>query len=262
MEEGKQPVNQPEVSVIMAVYNTERYLRESILSVVGQTFDNWELIVIDDGSTDQSKDICDDMGRQDQRIVVVHKPNSGQADSRNVAIGMARGEYVFFVDSDDWIAPNTLEYLLDCQAQSRADAVVCSYYKHSYICYLRTSCTHGRECLVTRCIEEYDLLAVDLDLGSTDVLCDSSGFSGGNVRVTDSIEQRSLTMVYMAHYCNDRRARFEFALSVLMYIDTCLNDLFFFLSNYDIQSEIISQHLDRVFIKRLVDCDHYSHLHH
>ena len=113
----------------MAVYNTERYLRESILSVVGQTFDNWELIVIDDGSTDQSKDICDDMGRQDQRIVVVHKPNSGQADSRNVAIGMARGEYVFFVDSDDWIAPNTLEYLLDCQAQSRADAVVCSYYK-------------------------------------------------------------------------------------------------------------------------------------
>ena len=65
MEEGKQPINQPKVSVIMAVYNTERYLRESILSVVGQTFDNWELIVIDDGSTDQSKDICDDMGRQD-----------------------------------------------------------------------------------------------------------------------------------------------------------------------------------------------------
>ena len=69
------------------------------------------------------------MGHQDQRIVVVHKPNSGQADSRNVAIGMAQGEYVFFVDSDDWIAPNALEYLLGRQAQSRADVVVCSYYE-------------------------------------------------------------------------------------------------------------------------------------
>ena len=148
---------------------------------------------------------------------------------------------------------------LDCL---RHYTIISSNYQDSYIGYLCSSCTHSRKCFVTRCIEEYDLLAVDLDLGSTDVLCDSSGFSGGNVRVTDSIEQRSLTMVYMAHYCNDRRARFEFALRVLMYIDTCLNDLFFFLSNYDIQSEIISQHLDRVFIKRLVDCDHYSHLHH
>lgn len=129
MEESKHPISQPLVTVIMAVYNTARYVRESILSVVGQTTGEWELIVIDDGSTDQSKTICDDMARQDRRIVVVHKPNSGQADSRNIAIGMARGEYVFFIDSDDWIAPTTLEHLLDRQELSGADAVVCSYYE-------------------------------------------------------------------------------------------------------------------------------------
>jgi len=126
MEKGNDDMT-PRVSVIMAVYNTELYLRQCIESVISQSYDDWELIIIDDGSTDSSKDICDEWAANDTRISVVHKQNSGQAHSRNMAISMAKGEYIMFLDSDDWIEPNTLEYLFREQENAKADIVVCSY---------------------------------------------------------------------------------------------------------------------------------------
>lgn len=119
----------PQISIIMAVYNTEMYLRQSIESVIQQTFTNWELIIIDDGSTDQSASICDEMAANDARIKVIHKKNSGQADSRNLAIEMAQGDFIGFVDSDDWIEPNMYECLLEYQAKHNADAVMCRYFE-------------------------------------------------------------------------------------------------------------------------------------
>ena len=119
----------PQISIIMAVYNTEMYLRQSIESIIHQTFSDWELIIIDDGSTDKSASICDEMAAMDARIKVKHKNNSGQADSRNVAIGIAQGEFIGFVDSDDWIEPNMFERLLAYQAQHNADAVMCRYFE-------------------------------------------------------------------------------------------------------------------------------------
>ncbi len=117
----------PQISIIVAVYNTDRYLRQSISSVLQQTFTDWELIIIDDGSTDGSAVICDETAQMDSRIRVVHKENSGQAASRNLALGMARGKYVAFLDSDDWLEPQMLERQMQLMESASADAVVVSY---------------------------------------------------------------------------------------------------------------------------------------
>ena len=119
----------PTISIIMAVYNTELYLRQSIESVLSQSFGDWELIVIDDGSTDQSATICDEFAAKDERIIVIHKENTGQADSRNLAIKTARGKYIMFIDSDDWIKSNMLEEMMDCLNQEQADMVVGAYFE-------------------------------------------------------------------------------------------------------------------------------------
>lgn len=115
------------ISVIMSVYNTAQYLSHAIESVMAQTMKEWELIVVDDGSTDGSSQICDQMALRDNRIKVIHKENSGQADSRNQALAIARGEYVTFIDSDDWIEATMCEKLYDYIQKCQADIAVCSY---------------------------------------------------------------------------------------------------------------------------------------
>ena len=124
----------PKISIIMSVYNTAAYLHQSVSSIMGQRFKDFELIIIDDGSTDGSSAICDELAAQDERIRVVHKINSGQADSRNIAIKMATGNYVGFVDSDDWIEPDMYEFLYEQAQSSNADAAVCSYWEEYKNC--------------------------------------------------------------------------------------------------------------------------------
>lgn len=99
------------ISVIIPVYNTEKYLDKCIQSVLNQTYRNLEIIIIDDGSTDGSEKICDRYERQDKRIIVVHKRNEGQASARNVGLAVAKGHYIGFVDSDDYIADDMYECL-------------------------------------------------------------------------------------------------------------------------------------------------------
>ncbi len=96
-------------SIVVPVYNVELYLKECIESIIEQTYSEWELILIDDGSTDKSGEICRSYEKQDERIKVFTKTNSGQADSRNVGIEKATGDYLLFVDSDDFIANDTLQ---------------------------------------------------------------------------------------------------------------------------------------------------------
>lgn len=119
----------PQISIIMSVYNTATYLHQSIQSIIDQRFKDWELIIVDDGSTDGSSQICDHFATQDPRIRVIHKENSGQADSRNIAIKMATGNYVGFVDSDDWIEQDMYEYLYEQLQSSQAAVAVCSYWE-------------------------------------------------------------------------------------------------------------------------------------
>ena len=99
------------ISVIVPVYNVEEYLGQCIESIKNQTYQNLEIILIDDGSTDSSGRLCDNAAETDPRIKVIHKQNGGLSDARNCGIDSAHGKYIFFIDSDDYIAENCVEYL-------------------------------------------------------------------------------------------------------------------------------------------------------
>ena len=140
----------PLITLITAVYNTADYLRECIDSVVAQTYDNWELLLVDDGSTDGSGQICDEYAAKDSRIKVVHKKNSGKADACNMAIKMAKGEYIGFVDSDDWVELDMLQSLLTVVLATGKDAVACGYMNefvgettYDPLCRQQTALTHN-----------------------------------------------------------------------------------------------------------------------
>ena len=93
------------ISIIIPVYNVENYLNRCIDSVLSQTYKNLEIILIDDGSTDSSSKICDFYQEKDRRVIAYHKRNEGQGIARNYGIDRSKGEYIMFVDSDDWIDP-------------------------------------------------------------------------------------------------------------------------------------------------------------
>ena len=116
----------PEISVICPVYNAEKHLARAVKSVLAQTFGDFELILVDDGSTDGSGELCDEFAAEDKRVRVIHKANGGTSSARNAGLSAARGEYVTFVDNDDYCAPTLLERL--CGAASGRDVVKCMFY--------------------------------------------------------------------------------------------------------------------------------------
>ena len=120
-------MNQPKVSVIVPIYNAEKYLRECLDSVVGQTLEDIEIILIDDGSTDSSAVIVDEYAAKDSRIVAVHKANGGYASGINYGLDHARGEYIAIVESDDIASADMLESLYEAAGKSQADAVMSDY---------------------------------------------------------------------------------------------------------------------------------------
>ena len=117
----------PSISVIVPVYQAEAYLQGCIDSVKSQTFTDWELILIDDGSRDGSPAICDRSAAEDSRIRVFHKPNGGVSTARNLGLQEAKGEYIAFLDSDDRFVPRTLETLWSLCRQAGADSAGCAH---------------------------------------------------------------------------------------------------------------------------------------
>lgn len=109
------------VSVILPVYNVEKYIREALDSVINQTYKNLEIILVDDGSPDSSGDICDEYAAKDDRIRVIHKENGGVSSARNAGIEMAAGDWIYFMDPDDWIEPDTLEAAVGMAAENGCD---------------------------------------------------------------------------------------------------------------------------------------------
>lgn len=116
----------PLITVIVPVYNIELYLERCIQSILKQTWKNWELFLVDDGSKDTSGSICDKYAEMEQRIKVIHKENGGQSSARNVALEISNGEWIFYVDGDDYIAPDTLEYLLKFAIKQHCNVVNCA----------------------------------------------------------------------------------------------------------------------------------------
>lgn len=115
------------VSVIVAVYNIEEYLPRCVDSILAQTYRNLEIILVDDGSKDQSGSICDSYAEKDRRIKVIHKKNGGLSDARNAGMDAASGEYIGFVDGDDWIEPDMYRAMYFAWRKEKAQAAVCRY---------------------------------------------------------------------------------------------------------------------------------------
>ena len=118
---------QPKISVIVPVYKVERYLEECIDSIIAQTYKNLEIILVNDGSPDNCGKLCDDYADKDKRIVVMHKKNGGLSDARNVGIDNATGEYLHFIDGDDWIEADMLEVLYENIIKYDSDISCCSF---------------------------------------------------------------------------------------------------------------------------------------
>lgn len=115
----------PSVSIIVPVYKVEKYLEYCVKSLINQTLNDIEIILVDDGSPDSCGEICDKLAKSDERIKVIHKINGGLSSARNAGIDVATGEYIGFVDSDDWIEPDMYEYLLKLIKEYNADIADC-----------------------------------------------------------------------------------------------------------------------------------------
>lgn len=121
----------PLVSIIVPIYKVEPYLRRCLDSIVNQTYTNLEIILVDDDSPDGCPAICDEYAAKDNRVVVIHKDNGGLSDARNAGLNISKGDFISFVDSDDWIANSFIEVLLRSLQNNNADLSICSYIKTS-----------------------------------------------------------------------------------------------------------------------------------
>ena len=118
----------PKISIIVPVYNAEKYIDRCLQSIIHQSFTDWELIIVNDGSTDKSSEICEYFAKQDKRIRVFHKKNEGVALARQLGIEKAKGEYSIHVDSDDWIEENMLEEMFKSISENEADILISDFY--------------------------------------------------------------------------------------------------------------------------------------
>ena len=117
------------ISVIVPVYKVEAYLDKCISSIVNQTYKNLEIILVDDGSSDNCPAMCDAWAAKDSRIIVIHQTNSGSGAARNAGLSIASGEFISFIDSDDYLLPDMLDTLYSCLIQTGVDIAECGYYQ-------------------------------------------------------------------------------------------------------------------------------------
>ena len=120
------------ISIIMPVYKVEEYVGKAIESIQAQTLTDWEFLIVDDGTPDKSGEICDEYAKNDKRIQVIHKENGGAPSARNLAIDMATGEYMYFLDSDDWAEETMLEDMYNLAKRDNAQLVVAGFYIDTY----------------------------------------------------------------------------------------------------------------------------------
>lgn len=146
---------EPKISVIVPVYKVEDYLDRCVNSIVNQTYQNIEIILVDDGSPDKCPEMCDVWAQKDDRIKVIHKTNGGISEARNVGLSNANGEYISFVDSDDWIDNFFYERLVSKLNSSGCDIVACRYLK---VDSKEESCIDSNDSYNTRIIDNYEAM--------------------------------------------------------------------------------------------------------
>ena len=147
-------MNNPKITVVIPIYNVQGYLRNCVDSLLKQTYQNMEILLIDDGSTDQSGAIADGYAEKDFRVTVYHKENGGLSDARNYGIERAHGQYICFVDSDDYVSPMFLQILYENMVKYEADISGCVYRRTTKLdesdeqdCHARIECWNSEEAL-------------------------------------------------------------------------------------------------------------------
>ncbi len=116
------------ISIIVPIYNVEKYLPQCLDSLISQTYRDIEIILVDDGSPDKCPEICDDYARSDNRVIVIHQKNEGESAARNAGVIAAKGEYIGFVDPDDWVAHDMFEKMLDAMIENQTDLAIVGYH--------------------------------------------------------------------------------------------------------------------------------------
>ena len=171
------------VTVVIPVYNTKKYLEECVLSVIEQTYHNIEILLVDDGSTDGSDLLCDLLANTDERIRVIHKDNGGAASARNIGIDEALGEYIMFLDSDDWLDVNAIEVLVNKADSEGIDIVRFNYireFKEKRLAkkntFLKETLYTGAECAIL-CRQTLGLVGEELKHPENMNFLASCGFS-------------------------------------------------------------------------------------
>lgn len=140
-------IMQPKISIIVPIYKAEEYLRRCVDSILAQTFTDFEILLVDDGSPDKSGEMCEEYARKDLRVRVYHKENGGVSSARQFGLEHARGEYTIHADPDDWVDANMLEELYLKANEDNADIVICDYYlckrgKAKYVSQVPASTEH------------------------------------------------------------------------------------------------------------------------
>lgn len=145
------------VSIIIPVYNTKKYLKQCLDSVVRQSYFNLEILIIDDGSTDECGSICDEYYAQDKRITVYHTDNRGLSAARNFGLDKVTGEFIAFIDSDDWFEPNAIEVMIKKAVETGTDIVCCRYIQEYNRKWIKQVDAKGKEKIFTgnEAIKEY-----------------------------------------------------------------------------------------------------------
>ena len=149
-------MNDPLISVIVPVYKAEPYLDKCVNSIRNQTYKNLEIILVNDGSPDRCGEMCDAYAKADSRIRVFHKENGGQSSARNLGLDHMTGEYVGFVDSDDWIEPDMYQRLYDRMVETESQISVCGLQRdldNGQVAYFNPSYPQNRDQLVFSTIE-------------------------------------------------------------------------------------------------------------
>lgn len=132
------------ISIIVPVYNVEQLLERCVESICSQTYENIEIILVDDGSTDKSGELCDEYAKKDSRIKVIHKTNGGLSDARNAGLEIAMGDYVSFIDSDDWIEKEFHEKLYNALMRYNCDIAGCKYRKCTSVSEISGNAGNGQ----------------------------------------------------------------------------------------------------------------------
>jgi glycosyltransferase involved in cell wall biosynthesis len=223
----------PTISIIVPVYNAEPFLQRCISSILAQTYTDFELILVDDGSTDQSGRICDEYASNDKRIIVIHQSNGGQSKARNAGIALARGKYLSFIDADDYIAEAMIKTLYELTLNFNADISECGYISvfpdREVVCEFGKQIEYGEGNFL---VEKF--ISADIFYGVVTKLFDASLFEGIKFPVGRIYEDTWMTL--------------NFCLTRLKYVRTPLPLYYYDQRSTSTLRSIITQQKAREFI--------------